>query len=249
MDVPVAVASALNLSRSNLLPPSNDVLASSSNHHTYQLRALLLLDRYARVVQPGQTCIAFFASKALLQELCAEWANLHAASAGWKAARPSPYRDVWQDIRRDFAVIDSLQYGNAASEPAAGQAAQPAPQEPTTFEADLDAAIAAATRPVLVLAVMRSSLSEGLDLKDNRCRMALIFGVPLPPFDHPLTSRLHTELHRADPSGPSFVTHSAMQAVNQTIGRVMRHTGDFGMAVLVDERYARDFRSKGDLHK
>ena len=42
-------------------------------------------------------------------------------------------------------------------------------------------------------------------------------------------------------SGDKWQEEEIIRAINQSIGRVIRHSGDFGMIFLVDERYSNEW--------
>eukprot|EP00915_Cephaloidophora_sp_WS-2016_P002372 GHVH01003165.1.p1 GENE.GHVH01003165.1~~GHVH01003165.1.p1 ORF type:complete len:130 (-),score=11.54 GHVH01003165.1:21-410(-) len=87
-----------------------------------------------------------------------------------------------------------------------------------------------------VLAVMGGSLSEGVDFKDDLCRLLVLVGVPFPP---PAVKKL--EILRIEMSAEKdpikYSTMKAIRNVNQTLGRAVRHAKDWCMIVLADERY------------
>jgi Rad3-related DNA helicase len=95
-------------------------------------------------------------------------------------------------------------------------------------------------RGAFLLTVMRGKFSEGIDFKDNMCRAMVIVGVPFPP----QSVEIHDKQRYIDASenkvmdSREWYVVQGMKAVNQAIGRVVRHPGDYGGIFLVDKRYS-----------
>uniref|UniRef100_A0A8C6VDW4 Regulator of telomere elongation helicase 1 n=1 Tax=Naja naja TaxID=35670 RepID=A0A8C6VDW4_NAJNA len=98
----------------------------------------------------------------------------------------------------------------------------------------------------LFLAVCRGKASEGLDFADKNGRGVIITGLPFPPHGD---SRILLKMQFLDDmkakdvskqhlSGNAWYTHQASRAVNQAIGRVIRHRQDYGAIFLCDYRFA-----------
>jgi hypothetical protein len=97
----------------------------------------------------------------------------------------------------------------------------------------------------LLLAVMRGRASEGSDFKDAAARASFVIGLPLPPFADTAVAmkRAYNDARwgggPANPrSGHSWYMAEGVRCASQAIGRVIRHAGDYGAAVLLDCRYA-----------
>ncbi|XP_041483809.1 regulator of telomere elongation helicase 1-like isoform X1 [Lytechinus variegatus] len=92
-------------------------------------------------------------------------------------------------------------------------------------------------------AVCRGKVSEGLDFADNNGRAVVITGLPFPPRKDPrvmLKMQYLDEAKRRNPqglSGQMWYRQQASRAVNQAIGRVIRHRQDFGAILLCDTRF------------
>ncbi|XP_054602371.2 regulator of telomere elongation helicase 1 isoform X2 [Nothobranchius furzeri] len=95
-------------------------------------------------------------------------------------------------------------------------------------------------------AVCRGKASEGLDFADNFCRAVVITGLPFPPkFDPRVVLKMQylDEMNGSKAPGVKFLSgqewyrHQAFRAVNQAIGRVIRHKEDYGAIFLCDERF------------
>ena len=88
--------------------------------------------------------------------------------------------------------------------------------------------------------VCRAKFSEGIDFKDKQARLVIIVGLPIPNMKAPYVV-LKSELHRED---GDYLDKMAMRAVNQAIGRVIRHVKDYGAIVLIEQRYANEKYTK-----
>uniref|UniRef100_A0A8C5AH78 Regulator of telomere elongation helicase 1 n=1 Tax=Gadus morhua TaxID=8049 RepID=A0A8C5AH78_GADMO len=95
-------------------------------------------------------------------------------------------------------------------------------------------------------AVCRGKASEGLDFSDNYGRAVIITGLPFPPKMDPrvmLKMQFLDETSRKKIpgvkclSGSDWYRQQASRAVNQAIGRVIRHKEDYGAIFLCDRRF------------
>lgn len=98
----------------------------------------------------------------------------------------------------------------------------------------------------IFFAVCRGKVSEGLDFSDAKCRAVIITGIPYPPFKDPrvLLKRQYLddqarEVKSKDAvlTGDQWYIQQAARAVNQAIGRVIRHKKDYGAILLLDDRF------------
>ncbi|XP_045446016.1 regulator of telomere elongation helicase 1 homolog [Melitaea cinxia] len=93
------------------------------------------------------------------------------------------------------------------------------------------------------MAVCRGKVSEGLDFADMNGRAVIITGLPFPPLKDPrivLKKKYLEELRVKDKeflSGDEWYSLEATRAVNQAIGRVIRHQNDYGAILLCDTRF------------
>jgi len=119
----------------------------------------------------------------------------------------------------------------------------------------------------VLFGVCRGKLSEGIDFSDAKGRAVVITGLPYAPRNDPkvLLKRQYLDDLRKDLiakhalvkkssssstpsfdpqkmtlSGTTWYTQQAYRAVNQALGRVIRHKRDYGAILLLDERFSRD---------
>uniref|UniRef100_A0A8C6H5G9 Regulator of telomere elongation helicase 1 n=1 Tax=Mus spicilegus TaxID=10103 RepID=A0A8C6H5G9_MUSSI len=97
------------------------------------------------------------------------------------------------------------------------------------------------------LAVCRGKASEGLDFSDMNGRGVIVTGLPYPPRMDPrvvLKMQFLDEMRGRSGvggqclSGQEWYQQQASRAVNQAIGRVIRHRHDYGAIFLCDHRFA-----------
>ena len=110
----------------------------------------------------------------------------------------------------------------------------------------------------LLLSVVGGKMSEGINFSDGLGRCVVMVGLPYPNARDPeLLERLRfigrpgsalqeRNLNAAQPSGTvlkpgtrawDFYENLCMKAVNQSIGRAIRHRGDYAAIVFADRRY------------
>lgn len=113
----------------------------------------------------------------------------------------------------------------------------------------------------LLFAVISGSLSEGINFSDSLGRCVAVVGLPFPSPHSPewkakiefaekrqhSASFRHTDVANASkhstPSGVGagreMTLNATMRAINQSIGRAIRHKNDYAAVVLLDKRYER----------
>lgn len=98
-------------------------------------------------------------------------------------------------------------------------------------------------RGAIYMAVLRGKVSEGLDFNDHNARAVIICGIPFPPMLDPrvVLKKQYLDVNRNNvnqlQSGQEWYLLEAVRAVNQAIGRVIRHKDDYGAIFLCDRRF------------
>ena len=95
------------------------------------------------------------------------------------------------------------------------------------------------------MAVCRGKVSEGIDFADADARAVVITGIPYPSVFDPKVSLkkkfLDGQLGQSKTlSGSEWYNLEAFRAINQSVGRVIRHKDDFGAVLLLDKRFSFD---------
>lgn len=125
-----------------------------------------------------------------------------------------------------------------------------------------------ANKGALLLSVVGGKMSEGINFSDRLGRCVMVIGLPYPNIASPdWKAKIEyiettTLAHLTSPSSPpiseaeakakakqasrDFYENACMRAVNQSIGRAIRHKGDYAAIVLVDRRFGTD-RIRGKL--
>ncbi|KAK8885180.1 hypothetical protein M9Y10_044309 [Tritrichomonas musculus] len=89
-----------------------------------------------------------------------------------------------------------------------------------------------------LFAVCRGKMSEGLDFSDDFARCVTVVGIPFPNLGDVKveTHKLWLDEKKRG-EGSKWYVEKAMRAVNQAIGRAIRHKDDYAAVVLFDQRY------------
>lgn len=94
-----------------------------------------------------------------------------------------------------------------------------------------------------LLAVCRGKVAEGIDFSDRMARAVIVTGIPFPNLHD---SRVQAKRNFLDQkqsrdktgiTGNEWYKVEAFRAVNQAIGRVIRHRNDFGAIMFLDKRF------------
>ena len=102
-----------------------------------------------------------------------------------------------------------------------------------------DFAEAAEKGGAILFAVVRGSLSEGINFSDKLGRCVILIGMPyLNKNDLEVSVKMNLlDRKRAGISGQDFYDNSCQIAINQSIGRAIRHEKDFAAIILIDSRH------------
>jgi len=97
----------------------------------------------------------------------------------------------------------------------------------------------------VLMAVIGAKLSEGLNFSDDLARAVVVVGLPFPNINSPeLQERMKyvSKLSKANGSqkdaGRELYENLCMNAVNQSIGRAIRHRSDWASLILLDSRFS-----------
>ncbi|XP_052869609.1 ATP-dependent DNA helicase DDX11 [Anopheles cruzii] len=104
----------------------------------------------------------------------------------------------------------------------------------------------------LLFSVVGGKLSEGLNFSDELGRCVVVVGMPYPNRTNPELAERMRYLDRTLTQGPSsagseYYENLCMKAVNQCIGRAVRHIRDYAAVVLLDARYCSGVRIRRKL--
>ncbi|EEY53161.1 uncharacterized protein PITG_06792 [Phytophthora infestans T30-4] len=185
---------------------------------TYLLELGNTIVNFTRLVPHG--LLVFFPSYSILEESIDKWqrpATGQSALSIWDRIVQQKQTFVEPRGRADFkAVVDEYHQ-----------------------------AIADNPKGAVFFAVCRGKVSEGIDFSNDKGRAVIITGLPFPPTKDPKIMLKKSILDEAVVSpgelkltGNAWYIQQASRAVNQAIGRVIRHRHDYGAIILLDERFA-----------
>lgn len=99
-----------------------------------------------------------------------------------------------------------------------------------------------------LMSVVGGKLSEGLNFSDDLGRCVCVVGLPFPNKTSPELSEKMKYLDKVAVeqkttstfSGNEYYENLCLKAVNQCIGRAIRHINDYATVLLIDERYQQE---------
>jgi len=97
----------------------------------------------------------------------------------------------------------------------------------------------------ILLAVVGGKMSEGINFSDELGRCVIMVGMPYPNMNSPeLKEKMsflnaHVGSINGKPAGQVHYENLCMKAVNQSVGRAIRHRLDYATIVFLDHRYGR----------
>ena len=176
------------------------------------------ISRLAQIIPDG--LVVFFPSYAYLEQ----------ATSRWKAGLETQC-SIWSDLAKNKAVFleskDSVGVEDVLRE--YSQAIQ-------------------AGKGGLLLSVIGGKMSEGINFSDNLGRGVVVVGLPFPNIN---TAEWKAKLEYIENAavsrggsaaegkmaGRQFYENACMRAVNQSIGRAIRHQNDYAAIIMLDRRY------------
>ncbi|KAJ9601097.1 hypothetical protein L9F63_000732, partial [Diploptera punctata] len=92
----------------------------------------------------------------------------------------------------------------------------------------------------LLFAVFRGKVSEGMNFEDNMARAVISVGIPFPHL-YSLNVNLKKYYNNINcktlQNGDVWYRTQAFRAINQALGRCIRHSKDWGALILIDQRF------------
>lgn len=236
----------VTISCGHVIPPSHllaiPVVTTSSGadfNFTFEYRneestiinlgdALLLM---AQNIPAG--VVVFFPSYAYLDTCAAAWKRLHA---------PASKATVWdrlEQVKPIFLEQRSQQQDSFTSNL----------NKETAVDSVLTAYSTAIAfnkgRGALLFAVIGGTLSEGINFSDELGRGVVVVGLPFPNSHSAewkakleyITAKAKQGEGDGKTAARDFLENACMRAVNQCIGRAIRHRGDYAAILMLDRRY------------
>lgn len=205
--------------------PSGHALNSSyRTRETIQYKQELgnAIVNFARIVPDG--LLVFFPSYSMMDKCVEFWKNRNHSDSAVE-------NTIWQRIcKHKQPVIEPRQSSNF----------------PSAIE-DYAAKLRDSPSGAIFFAVCRGKVSEGLDFADRAGRAVIVTGMP---FATPTDPKVRLKREYLDNQGATsnkntkkltgeeWYVQQAARAVNQAVGRVIRHRNDYGAIIYCDERFA-----------
>ncbi|KAJ8637753.1 hypothetical protein MRB53_012020 [Persea americana] len=195
--------------------------------HEYKQELGNAVVNFARIVPDG--LLVFFPSYYLMDQCIDSWKNMGNSSS----TNPST---IWERI---------CKHKQPVVEPKQSALFSYAIEDYKTKLNDTSASGA------IFLAVCRGKVSEGLDFADQAGRAVIITGMPFAMRTDPKIRLKREYLDQQALSqkkecvvltGEEWYSQQAARAVNQAVGRVIRHRHDYGAIIFCDERFSQQNR-------
>ncbi|KAI3863649.1 hypothetical protein MKW92_053648 [Papaver armeniacum] len=178
---------------------------------------------FARIVPDG--LLVFFPSYYLLDQCIGCWKDLgHAGSTNSTS--------IWERICKNKQPVVE-------------------PRQSSLFSSAIEDYVTklkdSSTSGAIFFAVCRGKVSEGLDFADHAGRAVIIIGMPFAMRNEPKVrlkreymdqQALSQKNGQKGLTGEEWYSQQASRAVNQAVGRVIRHRHDYGAIIFCDERFA-----------
>ncbi|KAG7383385.1 Fanconi anemia group J protein [Phytophthora pseudosyringae] len=211
-------------------PGGVDLLSTYKNQQNFQYQDSMgyLLLQYAQMIPGG--ILMFFPSYALMGILKARWERMGI----W--AKLEKHKEMFSEPRQGGKDFDELldKYKNTI---ARYVATHDAPSGWSNGDSEVRVTGA------IFLAVYRGKVSEGIDFSDDNARAVLAVGIPFPNFKDlkvSLKREYQDNKSRVDRrlvNGSWWYKLQAFRALNQALGRCIRHRRDYGAVILIDSRH------------
>lgn len=172
------------------------------------------------------------------------YSYLNTCVSAWKRLCPTSSRSTFWDLLTESKPIFLEQQAHRQSD-----------SNPTSAdkEAVLDSVLSAYSatiasgngRGALLFAVIGGTLSEGINFSDALGRGVVVIGLPFPnPHSAEWKAKMQYISSKGEKNGDDgkamareFYENACMRAVNQCVGRAIRHKGDYAAILMLDRRY------------
>ena len=205
---------------SSLFNKNEEFLFNAVNRNNIQMINNLgkTIVELCKVTPGGILC--FFGSYGVMEDFIKKWEKAKIIS------EISKYKEFCQDKhdqKLNKAVLDLYQKANSTRE----------------------------RKGAILFSVCRGSCSEGMNFKNDAARLVIVVGIPFAYLGDPKTqlrkeyqdqfNKLYyafiKDKNIKKLSGSEWYNQNALKCVNQALGRVIRHSNDYGCMILIDSRY------------
>ncbi|KAJ4702299.1 Fanconi anemia group J protein-like [Melia azedarach] len=208
------------------------------------------LEQICNVVPGGS--LVFFPSYKLMEKLCNRWRE----TGQWSRldAKKPLFLEPKAGSQEDFELILKDYYNSVllGKKPAAGRKKKIKKGGINDVNAN-ESHENTKKYGAGFLAVCRGKVSEGIDFSDDNARAVIVVGIPFPNINDIQVSlkKKYNDAYKSSRdllSGNEWYCHQAFRALNQAIGRCIRHRFDYGAIILLDERFLEE-RNRGYISK
>jgi len=171
------------------------------------------------------------------------YAYLDTCIAAWKRIKPSALKTTfWDSFTQAKPVfLEQRSQQQASDQVAASKDAVVA----SVLSAYSAAIVSGNGRGALLFAVIGGTLSEGINFSDALGRGVVVVGLPFPNAQSAeWKAKMQYIAAKTAKSGGDgkaaardFYENACMRAVNQCVGRAIRHKGDYAAILMLDRRY------------
>lgn len=99
----------------------------------------------------------------------------------------------------------------------------------------------------ILFSIVGGKMSEGINFSDELARCVCVVGLPYPNIGSAdmiekmryLDSLKFSSNNNGETAGRAYYENTCWKAINQSIGRAIRHRADYATLVLIDKRYTR----------
>ncbi|OMP07585.1 Helicase-like, DEXD box c2 type [Corchorus olitorius] len=219
--------------------PGNYVLDASyktSNTYAFQDALGKSLEEICKTV-PGGSLI-FFPSYKLMETLCkrwkgtGQWSRLNAIKRLFVEPRGGS-QEEFETVLKGY--YDSVSRGK---KPALGRKRR----IKRTDDNVIESTEVTNRKGAAFLGVFRGKVSEGIDFSDDNARVVIAVGIPFPNINdiQVALKKQYNNTYKSSKnllSGSEWYCQQAFRALNQALGRCIRHKDDYGAIILLDWRY------------
>ena len=180
--------------------------------------------------------VAFFPSYAYLDGCVAAWKRLR---AGGTSSGPT----IWESIQIVKPVFLEQRTQHQPTEEGINVQGT---SSGSVLDAYSNGVVTGNGRGAVLFAVVGGTLSEGINFSDALGRGLIVVGLPFPnPHSAEWKAKMQYISVKATSNGRNgkdaardFYENACMRAVNQCVGRAIRHRGDYAAIMMLDRRYS-----------
>jgi chromosome transmission fidelity protein 1 len=171
------------------------------------------------------------------------YSYLDTCISAWKRLCPGVLESTFWDTLQDIKPIFLEQRSQS------GASAYKAHTKDAVVDSVLNAysstVASGSGRGALLFAVIGGTLSEGINFSDSLGRGVVVVGLPFPnPHSAEWKAKMQYISSKASNAGQDakaaardFYENACMRAVNQCVGRAIRHRADYAAILMLDQRY------------